>query len=211
MSDAEILRLIANYGYWGIAVGVTVDSFGVPVPGEIMLLSAGMYAGATHRLSFAMVVAAAAAGAVVGDNLSYLLGRFGGSKLLERYGHVVRFGRRRQRIARYILDRYGEPVVLGGRFVPVVHIGAAFMAGTERMRWPRFALLNVIACVLWSVALGGLGFVCGKAVLKAGDVFAAASVPLALLIILAVGIAFHLAESRLQRQMVRDRSRRKAA
>jgi membrane protein DedA with SNARE-associated domain len=204
MSQAEILRLIATYGYWIIAVGVTVDSFGVPVPGEIMLLSAGMYAGATHRLSFPLVVGAAAAGAVVGDNSSYALGRLGGTRLLERYGHIVRFGRQRQRVLRYLLDRYGRHVVLGGRFVPVVHIGAAFLAGSEKMRWPRFALFNGLACLLWSAALAGAGYLCGKAVLKVGDVVAAASIPLALVIIVVAGVAFHLLEGRLERQMERD-------
>lgn len=198
MSHGQILHLIGLYGYWAIALGATVDSFGVPVPGEIMVLVAGMYAGATHRLALLLVIGAAASGAVCGDNASYALGRFGGARLMERYGHAVRFGPTRQRIARYLFRRYGGRVVLAGRFLPVVHIGVAFLAGAHGMRWPRFASANVLACVLWGSALGGSGYLFGAVVLRVGDAVTAASVPLALGIALAAAVALRLAESRLE-------------
>lgn len=211
MSQQEILHLIAVYGYWVIAVGATVDSFGVPVPGEVMLLSAGMYAGATHRILLPLAIIAAAAGAICGDNLSYALGRFGGTRFLHRYGHVLHFGRRRQRIARYLFRRFGGGVVLGGRFIPVIHIGTAFLAGTEEMGWLQFALLNGLACLVWSTLLGSAGYLLGAAVLRVGDVIAAASIPLALVILVAAGSGLHFAEKRLQREADRAEAKDRAA
>jgi membrane protein DedA with SNARE-associated domain len=200
MSHQQLFHLIAAYGYWFIAIGATSDSFGVPVPGELMILSAGMYSGATHRLALPLVIVAAAAGAICGDNLSYALGRFGGTRLVERYGEILRFGPRRRRIAQYLFRRYGDRVVLGGRFLPVLHIAAAFLAGLEGMGWPRFALFNASACALWAAALGSLGFASGTVVLRVGDVLTAASIPFALLILVLAGTGLRLVENRLQRQ-----------
>lgn len=200
MSHQEIVHLIAIYGYWGIALGATVDSFGMPVPGEVMVLSAGMYAGATHRIALLSVIGAAMLGAMCGDNASYALGRYGGAGLIERYGHAVHFGAPQRRIARYFFCRYGGRVALPGRFLPVIHIGVAFLAGTQRMSWARFALFNALACLLWASGLGGAGYLFGAIVLGVGDIVAAASVPLALGIALAASVALRLAEHRLQRR-----------
>ena len=166
---------------------------------------------ATHRILLPLVILAAAGGAICGDNLSYALGRFGGARVLERYGHILHFGRSRQRIARYLFRRFGGGVVLGGRFLPVIHIGAAFIAGTKEMGWTRFALFNGLACLLWSAILGTAGYLLGAAVLRVGDVIAAASIPLALVFIMLAGYGFHAMEGRLQRKADEAESEEKAA
>jgi membrane protein DedA with SNARE-associated domain len=83
-------ELLMTYGYWAVLLLVAVESMGLPVPGEMMVLTAAIYAGATHQLDITLVVVAAAAGAILGDNLGYLLGREGGYRLLRRYGRYIR-------------------------------------------------------------------------------------------------------------------------
>lgn len=198
MTNHQIIHLIALYGYWAILVGVTVDSFGVPVPGEVMLLAASVYAGATHHLTIGLVVLAAAVGGVCGDNLSYLLGRRGGSRLLRRYGRFVRVDARRIRLGHYIFQRYGAAIVFLGRFIPVLHIWSAFLAGTHAMAWRRFALCNAIGCLVWASALGAVGYAFGSTALRYGGVLVGLSVPLAVFLGVAVLLLLRLFERRLQ-------------
>jgi membrane protein DedA with SNARE-associated domain len=93
----------------------------------------------------------------------------------------------------------------------VIHIGAAFLAGTEEMGWLQFALLNGLACLVWSTLLGSAGYLLGAAVLRVGDVIAAASIPLALVILVAAGSGLHFAEKRLQREADRAEAKDRAA
>src|SRR6195256_21967 len=83
--------LLATYGYLAVFVFVGVESIGIPVPGETMLLAAAIYAGTTHNLDIALVIAAASAGAVLGDNIGYWVGREFGYELLLRYGRYFHF------------------------------------------------------------------------------------------------------------------------
>ena len=68
-ATSELMRLLSTYGYWAVLVFVAIESTGIPFPGETMLLVAAIYAGTTHQLSLVLVIAAAAAGAILGDNL----------------------------------------------------------------------------------------------------------------------------------------------
>ena len=70
-----LARLIATYGAWVVGTVVGLESMGIPVPGETALLTAALFAGSTGRLSIAAVIAAAAAGAIAGDNLGFWVGR----------------------------------------------------------------------------------------------------------------------------------------
>jgi membrane protein DedA with SNARE-associated domain len=140
----EFPHLLAEWGYVAIFLAVVVDSLGVPVPGEVMLLIASVYAGATHHLAVGLVIGAAAVGAIAGDNLTYTLGRRGGYPLLQRYGRLVHLELRHLRVGRYLFRRYGGVVVLAGRFIPVLHIWTAVLAGVNRMPWPRFVAANAV-------------------------------------------------------------------
>src|SRR2546428_2744700 len=84
--------LLATYGYLAVFVFVGVESIGVPVPGETMLVTAAIYAGTTGRLSIFWVIVVSAAGAIVGANIRYLIGRTGGHRPLGRYGRLIRPG-----------------------------------------------------------------------------------------------------------------------
>src|SRR6184192_3516632 len=130
----SLSHLIDTYGYAALFLLVGLESVGVPLPGETALITAALYAGSTHRLNIAAVIGVAALAAILGDNLGFLLGRWGGVALLARYG---RFVARRMKIGRYVFLRHGGKVVFFGRFVSVLRTYAAFLAGTNRMRWGR--------------------------------------------------------------------------
>ena len=103
------------------------------------------------------MIGVAALAAILGDNLGFLLGRWGGVALLARYGRYVRFDARRMKIGRYVFLRHGGKVVFFGRFISVLRAYAAFLAGTNRMRWGRFLVFNAAGGIIWATAFG-LGY-----------------------------------------------------
>jgi len=146
----NISNLIASYGYWAVFLLVGAESLGIPLPGETALITAGIYAGHTHRLSPWLIFGVAAAGAIIGDNIGYWIGDKGGYRLARRYGHKVRLDERKLKIARYLFDSHGGKVVFFGRFVSILRTYAAFLAGTTRMRWRRFVVANASGGIVWA-------------------------------------------------------------
>ena len=143
-------HIIANYGYLAIFLLVAAESLGIPLPGETALITAGIYAGTTHRLSPWLIFAVAAAAAIIGDNIGFWIGDKGGYPLARRYGPKVRLDEQKLKTARYLFDRYGAPVVFFGRFVSILRTYAAFLAGTSRMRWRLFLPANAAGGIVWA-------------------------------------------------------------
>jgi membrane protein DedA with SNARE-associated domain len=155
--------LLSNFGYLAVFALIGIESLGIPAPGETMLVTASVYAGATHNLEIAGVIAAAAAGAIIGDNIGYAIGRKGGYRLLLRFGHRVRVKESHLKVARYVFDRHGEKVVFLGRFVALLRTYAAFLAGVGQMEWRRFLLANAAGGIVWATIFGLLGYYGQKA------------------------------------------------
>ncbi len=155
-------RLIAQAGYGAIMFAIGIESLGVPFPGEATLLAAAIYAGTTHRLDIVGVVAAAAAGAVIGSTLSFEIGRALGFWALTHYGGKIGMNERRIRLGQYLFLRHGGKVVFFGRFVAVLRALAAFLAGANRMGWVRFMVFNTAGAVVWAGLYGGGAYVFGK-------------------------------------------------
>ena len=130
--------LIAHHGYAVVAVTIGLESMGIPLPGETMLLSAAVYAGSTHHLSLGPLLASAMAGAILGDNLGFVLGRRYGYPLLLRYGHLLRITEPRMKLGEYLFKHHGGAVVFLGRSVSVLRALAAVLAGINQMSWQRF-------------------------------------------------------------------------
>jgi membrane protein DedA with SNARE-associated domain len=162
--SASLTTLVSTYGYWLIFAVVGLESVGFPLPGETTLIAGAVYAGVTHRLSITLVIALAIAGAMLGDNLGFWIGRAGGYQVLRRYGRYVRLDEPMLKVAEYLFQRYGSWIVFLGRFVTVLRIFAAFLAGESRMPWMRFAASNAAAIVLWATGVGLLGFELGSRV-----------------------------------------------
>ena len=100
MFDAGLTDLIATHGYWFVGTVIALESMGLPLPGETVLVTAGIYAGTTHELDIAVLVAAAAIGATLGDNVGFWVGRRFGYRLLIRHGDRVGLTVRRIKIGR---------------------------------------------------------------------------------------------------------------
>jgi membrane protein DedA with SNARE-associated domain len=155
--------LLSNFGYLAVFATIAIESLGIPAPGETMLVTAGIYAGATHNLSIVGVIAAAATGAIIGDNIGYAIGRKGGYRLLLKYGHKLRIRESHIKVARYMFDTHGSKVVFFGRFVAILRTYAAFLAGVGQMEWRRFLLANAAGGIVWALIFGLASFYGGKA------------------------------------------------
>ena len=143
-------NLLTVFGYWAVVVLVALEGFGIPLPGETMLITAAIYAGATHQMSLPLIIAAAWAGAVVGSTGGYAIGYWGGFRLLVRFGKYIRLDEPRVKLGRYLFLRHGGKVVFFGRFVSILRTYAAFLAGTARMPPWRFFAFNVAGAIVWA-------------------------------------------------------------
>src|SRR5437762_489883 len=160
----DLHQLLGIYGYWAVFVFIAIESTGIPFPGETMLLVAAIYAGTTQHLSIFLVIVAAAGGAILGDNLGFLLGREGGYRLLHRYGRYIRLDQRKVKLGQYLFMKHGGKVVFFGRFVAVLRAWAAFLAGTNRMRWSGFLLFNALGGIAWATLFGLGGYYLGDSI-----------------------------------------------
>lgn len=163
----NVQHLLVTYGYAAVFALVAFESLGVPLPGETILISAAVYAGTTHRLSVWVIFAVAAAAAIIGDNIGFWIGDKGGYRLLRRYGHYIRADEGKIKLGRYIFDRHGGKVVFFGRFVSILRTYAAFLAGTNRMRWRKFLVYNAAGGILWAALYTFVSYIVGNAITKA--------------------------------------------
>jgi membrane protein DedA with SNARE-associated domain len=160
-STSTLTQLLDRWGYPLVALFVGIESSGIPFPGETMLVTAAIYAGSGH-LSIAGVIVAAAAGAIIGDNLGYTAGRYGGRALVTRYGRYVRIKPEHLEHAEVFFARHGDKTVFLGRFVAILRAWAAFLAGTNRMPWPKFVFFNAAGGITWAIVYGMLGYFLGN-------------------------------------------------
>lgn len=145
-----LIGLLHAYGYAGLAVVVGLESLGLPLPGEGLLIAAAIYAGSTHNLNPYLVGVAAALGAIVGQMAGYGIGLTVGYRLLRRYGAHIGLSWRRLALGRLLFRRHGEKLVIVGRFVIVVRTIAAILAGANRMPLRNFVIANVVGSVAWA-------------------------------------------------------------
>jgi membrane protein DedA with SNARE-associated domain len=135
LDGASAQQLIGQYGYGAIFVVVMLESAGIPMPGETILVSSAVYAGTRHGLDIRWVIAAAAGGAILGDNIGFWVGREFGEPLLEKWGHLIGLDARKRMLGRYLFARYGGLIVFFGRFVALLRAFAA--RSPARTDWRR--------------------------------------------------------------------------
>ncbi len=152
---------IQMYGYWVVLVAVALESMGVPFPGETSLLAGAIYAGTTGRLSIAGVIAAAAAGAIMGDNIGFSIGHFGGYPLLRRVTQALRIEDKSLHYTQRFFARHGNKTVFVGRFFSLLRTYVAFLAGVNRMPWRSFLVWNALGGITWAIIYGLLGLILG--------------------------------------------------
>jgi membrane protein DedA with SNARE-associated domain len=183
LSPALIQHLIQAYGLWALFTVVMLESIGIPMPGETALITAALYAGSQHQIDIVSVVLVAAAAAIIGDNIGYLIGRSIGVRLLIRYGRRLRLDEKRLKLGQYLFQRHGGKIVFFGRFVAILRTLAAVLAGANRMSWRHFLLMNALGGICWASIVGGGAYLFGEQINRvAGPVRW-------LLLVLAIGAA----------------------
>jgi len=183
---------IQTYGYWVVLVAVALESMGVPFPGETALLAGAIFAG-TGDLNIVLVILAASAGAILGDNLGYAIGYRGGYPLLQRIGRLLHVDLRGLRYTERFFQRHGDKTVFLGRFFSVLRTYVALFAGINRMPWRTFLLFNALGGITWAIIFGLLGFFLGKNTQLLGTVLNTIGTGgLVLLAVFVVGVAGYL-------------------
>ena len=150
-----------NFGYLAVAGLVLIEDFGVPVPGETALVLAGVYAG-TGRLNVGVVALLGFCAALLGDNIGFAIGHFGGRRLAERYGpYIFLTPERLDNVTRFF-ERHGGKVIIVARFVEGLRQANGIIAGTTGMHWARFLLFNAIGAALWALVWTSVGYFSGS-------------------------------------------------
>ena len=197
LAEQDLTNLLATYGYLAVLVVVGIESIGIPFPGETMLITASIYAGTTHQLHIGLVIAAAATGAILGDNIGYWIGRAGGYRLLRRYGRYIRLDERRLKLGQYLFKKHGGKVVFFGRFVSVLRTFAAFLAGVNRMVWRRFLVFNASGGIVWATLYGLSAYALGKEIHRVSRPVNISLAVLGIIAVLAAIVFLRRNESRL--------------
>ena len=158
---AHLAPILNHYGYYAVAGFVLLEDFGVPVPGETILVAAAVYAGA-GQLNIVVVGLLAVAAAVLGDNVGYGLGKFGGRTIVLRFGRYVFLTEKRLMAAEKWFERHGGKVVVVARFIEGLRQANGWVAGITGMRWVRFVTFNFIGALVWVGAWLTVGYVSGQ-------------------------------------------------
>ncbi len=140
--------VIRQYGYLGVGALIMLEDFGVPAPGETVLIAAAFFAG-LGDLNIFLVAAVGFAGAVLGDNIGFAIGKYGGHPLVERFGKYVWLTPKRITAAEAFFRRHGGKVVVVARFFEGLRQLNGIIAGLSEMPWPKFLIFNALGAALW--------------------------------------------------------------
>ena len=162
--QAIVTHILTTYGYYAVFLVVMMESAGVPMPGETILVSAAIYCSTTHQLDIRLVILAAALGAIIGDNIGYWVGRRFGPTLLERWGPRIGLDSRKQMLGQHLFRKYGGAIVFFGRFVAMLRTFAALLAGVNRLRATTFFASNAAGGIAWAALFGIGGYLLGKGI-----------------------------------------------
>lgn len=172
MNLIHLSEFIAQYGYFAVFGLIVFQSLGIPLPGEAALIAAAIYAQHTDRISILGIVAVAGLASAFGSTLGYWIGRRGGYPLLSRYGHHVGLNPARMRLGEYLFSLHGGKIMLFGRFMAVLRVYEAVLAGTYRMKFERFMAFNVLGAAIWAAAVGYFAYGFGELFHRMEGVFA---------------------------------------
>jgi membrane protein DedA with SNARE-associated domain len=196
-----MIGFVTEHGLPLLFAVVLVESFGVPLPGETALIAFAILASQGHY-AIGAVIAVAAAAAIVGDNLGYwVVGRWGGIALLNRWTWLRRYSQRALGRAEGVMARHGGKTVFIGRFVSILRYTVAWLAGLTRMGPWRFLFWNAVGGVAWAASVGLVAYYGGQALADAiqrDGLYAAAGLAAVLIVVVA---AIHLGRRRLEQRL----------
>lgn len=156
-----ITTFIASLGYWGIALGMAIESANIPLPSEVILPFGG-YLVSTGQLNFFGAAMAGTLGGLAGSILSYYIGYRGGRPFLQKYGRYFGFSQKHFQMAEDWFWRYGEATVFFTRLMPVVRTFISLPAGISGMNFYRFVIYSFLGSLPWCFFLTYLGLKLGE-------------------------------------------------
>src|ERR671938_447021 len=181
----RILSLISHYGYLVVLFGVMLESTGIPLPGETILLAAGLLVQRGH-LDLGDAIIFGILGAVVGDQIGYWVGREGGRPFVLRWGRYVLITPERLERAERFFARHGGKAVFLARFVAGLRVFGALVAGISHMHWRTFFFYNALGGATWATAAVLVGYLVGGSIDLVEQWVGRASILLAILLALAI-------------------------
>ena len=196
--------LVYQYGYTAIFLCILLESIGLPLPGESLLIATALYAASTHKLNIFIIVPLAAAGAICGDQIGYVLGRSIGYRMLARWGRKIGLTDERLELGRFLFRKYGGGVVFLGRFIAILRTLAAALAGANRMPWHTFLLWNALGGIVWTCLYGFGAYALGDAAKRISGPIGIAMAVIGAIILLAVIIFINRNKTRLMHDAQRE-------
>jgi membrane protein DedA with SNARE-associated domain len=204
VSATTLETLCESYGLYAVFCLIALESMGIPMPGETVLIMAGVYAGTTHRIGIIPLIATATSAAIVGDNIGYLVGRTVGQQSLQKYGHRIGLNTRRIEIARHIFASQGGKIVFFGRFVALLRAFAGLLAGANQMSWPRFLAMNAFGGACWASLIGFGAYAFGERIERVTTVVGVLLLLGAAAMVAGVGVYFRRCERNLAKRIERS-------
>jgi len=201
----NVKHLVEVAGYPLLFLLVMSESSGVPVPGETALITAAVLA-SRGKLQIELVIGLAAAAAIVGDNIGYLIGRKGGRWLLERPGFMHQQRLRVLEVGEPFFEAHGPKAVFFGRFLLGLRVWASWLAGATRMPWHSFLLWNALGGISWATVIGLIAYYLGHSAGNAIETFGLYGLAA---VLVAIASAFFM--HRRHRRRVREGGAAKAA
>jgi len=188
-------HFLETWGYVAVFALSFISAMGLPVGAELAVIYGGVLASGQiphepHHLNLVIVIVLAAVAEVLGSLAGYLIGFYGGRPLVDRFGKYVLLTHRDLDRAEAWFVRHGEPLVLFGRFIPLLRSFVSFAAGLGEMVIGKFVAFTVLGCAIWCTALASLGFALGSSYNHVLKGFSDAGYALAAVAVIAVALLF---------------------
>jgi membrane protein DedA with SNARE-associated domain len=198
--SSSLTNFLYHYSYFAIFVLSFISSMGIPVGSELAIIGGGALAsGDVHKLlsdgsqsteffhlSLVVVILVAVLGEVLGSTVGYLIGAKGGRPAVDKWGTYLLLTHKDLDRAEAWFDRHGEPLVLVGRFIPLLRSFVSFAAGLGEMAFAKFLVFTFIGCAVWCTGLSLLGYSLGATYDHVQKSFSYATYVLLVLAVLAV-------------------------
>ncbi len=178
---ASIISLTTNLGLPVIGVVVGVEALGIPLPGETAVIFGGL-AASQGRLSIVAVIVVAAAGAIIGDNVGFVIGRKGGRRLLERPGRFYAERQRMLAVGDPFFERHGPKAVFLGRWITGLRVWTSWLASASDMRWPTFLVWNALGGTAWATSVALAAYYGGNGAKQVFSKIGLYGIPVALVV-----------------------------
>jgi membrane protein DedA with SNARE-associated domain len=176
-----------QYGYWAVFFTIFLENFGLLLPGETMLIAAAIIA-AQGKLNLYLIIVIAWAAAVAGDNVGYAIGRYGGQRVILRWGKYIFITPSRLERAKIFFGRYGPWIILFARFIDILRQLNGIIAGLLGIRWGLFFTMNALGALLWVVTWSVLAFFLGEEINRYHSFFRKYEWPLVISVVMLIAL-----------------------